>query len=120
MQIVEYEYFFKNKILFVNIFLWPFFFFKVVLEGVVGPNFLSDIGVDDVIVKDCSLGPGDRSEKTGGQIQVFPNKIPFNGIHGIQSPIKQSPLYRFPYHPGLQIKTLHPFFQKFNIYPKSH
>eukprot|EP00105_Crassostrea_gigas_P015139 XP_011432046.1 PREDICTED: MAM and LDL-receptor class A domain-containing protein 1 [Crassostrea gigas] len=39
--------------------------FKVVLEGVVGPNFLSDIGVDDVIVKDCSLGPGDRSEKTG-------------------------------------------------------
>lgn len=102
------------------IFYDHFFFFKVVLEGVVGPNFLSDIGVDDVIVKDCSLGPGDRSDKTGGQIQVFPNKIPFNGIHGIQSPIKQSPLYRFPYHPGLQIKTLHPFFQKFNIYPKSH
>lgn len=36
-----------------------FFFFKVVLEGVVGLNFFSDIGVDDVIVKDCSLGLGD-------------------------------------------------------------
>lgn len=43
-----------------------FFFFKVVLEGVVGLNFFSDIGVDDVIVKDCSLGLGDWSEKIGG------------------------------------------------------
>ncbi|XP_056017904.1 MAM and LDL-receptor class A domain-containing protein 2-like isoform X2 [Ostrea edulis] len=38
--------------------------FKIVLEGVVGPNFLSDIGIDDVIIKDCSLGPEDQPEKT--------------------------------------------------------
>ncbi|XP_078319644.1 meprin A subunit alpha-like isoform X2 [Crassostrea virginica] len=37
--------------------------FKVVIEGVVGPSFLSDIGIDDIIVKDCSLGPGDQIEK---------------------------------------------------------
>lgn len=113
---------FDNKILCGKIFLRASFLFpfKVVLEGVVGPNFLSDIGVDDIIVKDCSLGPGDRSEKTGGQIQVFPNNNPFNRIQGIQYPINPNPLYRYPYHPGLQIKTLHPFFQKFNIYPKSY
>lgn len=53
--------------MFGNIFLWLFFFFfKVVLEGVVGLNFFSDIGVDDVIVKDCSLGLGDWSDKIGG------------------------------------------------------
>ncbi|XP_062589655.1 MAM and LDL-receptor class A domain-containing protein 1-like isoform X1 [Saccostrea cucullata] len=39
--------------------------FKIVLEGVVGPNFLSDIGIDDVIIMDCSLGPGDQTKTQG-------------------------------------------------------
>lgn len=97
-----------------------FFFLQVVIEGVVGPSFLSDIGIDDIIVKDCSLGPGDQIEKAGGQIiQVIPNKLPLNRNQAIQSALNPKPIYRYPYYPGMQIKTLHPIFQKLNIYPQN-
>lgn len=98
---------------------FPLCFWQIVLEGVVGPNFLSDIGIDDVIIKDCSLGPEDQPEKTEGQIiQLIPNQNPIYQKQGLINP---NPIYRYTYHHGLPvIKSLHPIFQKLNIYPKYH